>query len=210
MKKLIYRFGLTAIISLTGLLGVNIHAFAQEDKTPIRSQLREQLKDLNITLPFIDRDGDGINDLLQSRWGLKFIERFKNRRAIWEQLMAEGKIEEHLIDTNNDGTPDTPFRDFLRDKMNQQVDTDGDGVPDTPLREYMRKRFQSFDQDGDGIPDDLTAEQIRQHMAEMRQWREEIKNRLKQGLLTFSDDDGDGIPDNLPLSIFTRRHRKIK
>lgn len=210
MKKLIYRIGLIIVFNLIGSLCVNSSLFAQEDKKPTQSKLRETLKDLNVTIPFIDRDGDGINDLMQSRWGMKFIERFKNRRAIWDQLVAEDKIEDYLIDTNKDGTPDTPFRDFLRDKMNQPIDSDGDGTPDTPLKEYMRKRFQTFDQNGDGIPDDLTAEQIHQHLEEMRKWRDDIRNRINQGLRTFSDEDSDGIPDNLPLSIFSRRQQKVK
>ena len=211
MKKLFNRIGfVAAFLMFIVLLIADNSLFAQEAETKTRARLGEQLQELNINLPFIDKDGDGINDLMQSRLGLKFIKRFKNRRAVWDQLIAEGKIDENLIDSDNDGTPDTSFREFIRDKMNQLIDSDGDGIQDTSLKEYMRKRFQSFDQNGDGIPDDLTAEQIHQHMEEMRQWRAEIKNRLKQGLLVFSDDDRNGIPDNLPLSIFSRRNGNIK
>lgn len=203
-----YKTGFILLLTLAGLLWINSNLFGQENETRTRIQLREQLKDMNINLPFIDRDGDGINDLMQSRLGLKFMERIRNRKAVWDQLLTKGKIEENFVDTNGDGKPDTAFHELMRSKMNELIDSDGDGTPDTPLREYMRKQFQTFDQDGDGIPDDLTPEQIRQHMEEMRQWHQEIMERIKQGLPPFIDENNDGIPDNMPEGFpFQRRRR---
>jgi hypothetical protein len=151
-------------------------------------------------IPFIDRDGDGINDLLQHGWGLRFLERYQKRQLIWEQLNVEIIRGEDglMVDTDGDGIGDISFRDFMKEKMDELIDTDGDGVPDTPLREYLGRRFRAFDRDGDGFPDDISREQMREHLRQMREWRQTIRDRIRQGLPAFVDEDGDGIPDGLP------------
>ncbi len=155
----------------------------------------------DIELPFIDRDSDGINDLVQSGWGLRFAERYKKRQDLWNRLNVEIVRDEdgRMVDTNGDGDGDISVHDFMMEKMNELVDSDGDGEKDTPLREYLGGRFKSFDQNGDGLPDDLTAEEVRERMNEMRAWRQEIRERIHKGEAAFTDDDGDGIPDNLPM-----------
>ena len=154
----------------------------------------------DIEIPFIDRDGDGINDLLQNGWGLRFLNRYKKRHQLWEQLNVEIIRNEDglMVDTDGDGIGDIAFRDFMKDKMGQLIDTDGDGIPDTPMRNYMGQRFKAFDRDGDGLPDDFSREEMREFIQQMRAWRQQIRDRIRQGLPAFIDADGDGIPDGMP------------
>ena len=195
---MIYRITMIVGLCLLAILWSNGNLSAQENET--EKPAREQLKDLGVKIPFIDRDGDGINDLLQNGWGLKFLNRYKKRRDLWEQLNVEivGKGKKRLIDTNGDGVGDIPFREFLKKKMDELIDTDKDGKPDTLLREHLRKRFQTFDQDGDGLPDEITREEIHKYMKEMREWHNQVHERMRQGLPPFVDENGDGIPDDLP------------
>ena len=53
----------------------------------IRAQNPDPTEEIHI--PFIDRDGDGVNDVLQNGWGRRFVERYKKRQKIWEQLNVE-------------------------------------------------------------------------------------------------------------------------
>lgn len=232
-------------------------------------------------IPFVDRDGDGVNDMLQRGWGLRFNRNKGMRENVREQLnpvmvdtdddgvadtpyidtdgdgevdtplhdylasereerqaeMAEfrAKLKE-LVDTDEDGVPDTPYIDTdddgvvdtpLKDyvdalreegvfmgrgpmggRMNELIDTDEDGVPDTPMHQYLMEQFGTFDSDGDGVPDAATPEEIRQHLQEMQQWRQQIQQRLEQGLEPFLDEDGDGIPDDLPSHMRWRGGNK--
>lgn len=207
MKRFIMSILFIAALSILGILWINSDVLGQD--LTVQPPLQEQLREMKIEIPFVDRDGDGINDLLQNGWGLRFLQRYQNRRAVWEQMMKDDEKGGMLIDTDGDGVPDTPMRDIFRNRMNERLDTDGDGVPDTPWAEHMRRRFQLFDQNGDGIPDELTPEQIRQHFQEMQQWREQIRDNLRNGLPAFTDADGDGIPDNLPGGFgWMRRHKK--
>lgn len=208
MKKY-YRFWMIVLpVLIAALFVTNGSLFAQdaEPPTPV-----EDLPDVtDIQLPFIDRDSDGINDLLQNGWGLRFVERYKKRQELWNQLNVEiirgedGKS----VDTDGDGKGDVPFHDFMKNKMNELIDTDGDGEKDTPIKDYIGRRFKSFDNNGDGLPDDLTKEDFKARIKEMKQWRKEIHNRVKDGLPAFVDDDGDGIPDNLPGGFKWRGHKK--
>jgi len=154
----------------------------------------------DIEIPFIDRDGDGINDLLQHGWGLRFMERYKKRQLVWEQLNVEIIKGEDgvMVDTDGDGVGDISVHDFLKEKMATLIDTDGDGTPDTALKDFLGRRFRAFDKDGDGIPDEISKEELKQMMQKMREWRKEIRDRIRQGLPPFIDENGDGIPDNLP------------
>lgn len=193
---------MTVGLIITGLIWVNTDVFAQDNTGTGNNTDKEKL-------PFIDKDGDGVNDLLQNGWGLKFGERQKKRQAMKELMGIYGKPE--LVDTDNDGKPDTPYidtdndgkvdtpvKEFMQNKLNQLIDTDKDGVLDTPLRDYIRQHNRTFDRDGDGVPDAATPEEIRQHMQEMKTWLQQIQERIKQGLPPFIDENGDGIPDNLP------------
>jgi len=203
MKKLCCQKRLIALLTLSGLLFISAGLRAQKTEN-----IQKQLRNLKISIPFIDRDGDGINDLLQNGWGLKFLEQYRNLRAIWDQINVEGKDEGQLVDTDNDGVPDKPFREFMMQKMNQPVDTDGDGVVDTPLQEHLAKRFQSFDDDGDGIPDPLTPQQIQQYMEEMRMWREAVKEQVLRGQDVFGEESVDGVLKSIPANFgIARRFR---
>jgi hypothetical protein len=51
----------------------------------------------------------------------------------------------------------------------------------------------------------MSQEELQQRMRQMREWREEIRERIMQGLPPFVDEDGDGIPDNLPEGFGTGR-----
>ena len=208
MKKNIYLFASVLSVLILALFVMSSSLSAQEAEQPVT--VEDQLKSSDIELPFIDRDSDGINDLLQNGWGLRFVARYKKRQELWDQLNVEiVRGEEGLkIDTDGDGVGDIAFRDFMKEKMNELIDTDGDGEKDTPLREYLGRRFKSFDQDGDGLPDDLSREEMRAQMKEMREWRNEIRDRIRQGLPAFVDEDGNGIPDNIPGRSLWRGFKK--
>ena len=195
MKKLNKLMILVFAGSLLVLTGMGNSVAAQEED------------DQEVDIPFIDRDGDGINDLLQHGWGLRFRERYQQRQAVWEQLNVEVTRGEGgmMVDLDGDGVGDQAFSEFIQGKMNELIDTDGDGVPDTPLGDYLGRRFRAFDHDGDGLPDDISREELRERMREMQNWRREIQERMRQGLPAFEDADGDGIPDNLPEDWGRRR-----
>jgi len=182
---------LTLIISCFIFLASNTPVLAQDEHTPPQ----------DIQMPFIDRDGDGINDLLQHGWGLRFMERYKKRQLVWDQLKVEILRGEDglMVDTNGDGVGDVSFHEFMKEKMNELIDTDGDGTPDTAIKDFLGRRFKAFDRDGDGLPDDISREEMRQMMQRMREWRQQMWERIKEGLPPFEDNDGDGIPDNLPF-----------
>jgi len=225
MKRITF---ITALLFILGAVLINSDIRAQDNTG---QTVEDQLKNLQIRIPFIDRDEDGINDLLQNGWGLRFLERYKNRRAAWDQIMGERKNGGRMIDSDGDGTPDTPMRDVIHERMNELVDTngdgtadtpfgqymrglmgelidtDGDGTPDTPLGRHMRKNFQLFDQNGDGVPDELSAEQLRQHFQDMQQWRDQIRQNILNGRPAFTDEDGDGVPDNCPEGFGWMRRR---
>ena len=196
MKRIIINIIAAVLLTLLGIVWVNGDLLAQTNTGP--QTVQEQLRAMNIEIPFIDKDGDGINDLMQNGWGLRFMEQYKNRRALWNQMMEGEEKEKQMIDTDGDGIPDTPLNEMFRQQLRGKIDTDGDGVPDTQWEEHMRRRFQFFDQDGDGVPDELTPEQIRQHFQEMKEWREQIRQNLMNGLPAFTDENGDAVPDNLP------------
>jgi len=205
MKKLLSQLLAVVPISVLILFAMDGALLAQEVETPVAPETPE------IELPFIDRDSDGINDLLQNGWGLRFAERYKKRQELWNQLLnVEVKRGEggRTVDTNGDGVGDVPFHEFMQGKMNELIDTDGDGEKDTPLKGYLGGRFKFFDQDGDGLPDDLSADEIKERMQEMKNWKQGIRERVHQGESAFVDDDGDGIPDNLPQRFMKRGQMK--
>ena len=159
-----------------------------------------------IELPFIDRDGDGINDLLQNGWGLRFVDRYKKRQLVWEQLNVEiirgdkgreGR-EGLLVDTDGDGVGDMDMHEYMKGKMDTLIDTDGDGTPDMALKDYLGRQFRAFDRNGDGLPDDISPEEMREKMKQMEQWRREMRDRVREGQPPFEDANGDGVPDQLP------------
>ncbi len=165
----------------------------------------------DVEIPFIDRDGDGINDLLQHGWGLRFMERYKKRQLVWEQLNVEIIKGEDgiMVDTDGNGVGDISVRDFLKEKMDTLIDTNGDGTPDTALKDFLGRRFKAFDKDGDGIPDEISKEEFKEIMKKMKEWRQEIRDRIRQGLPPFIDENSDGIPDNLPEGFRWRGFKKV-
>ncbi len=202
VEKITRYFVILAVVILLGFAMFTGSAFAQEDQAPAEKaqENADRLDNSEINIPFIDRDGDGINDMLQNGWGLRFMNRYKKRQALWDQLNVEIVVEddEKLVDTDGDGEGDIPFREYLKEKMDELIDTDGDGEADTPLRDLLRKRFQTFDRDGDGLPDEFTPEEIRRYMQEMRDWRNQVRDRVSRGQPPFIDENGDGIPDHVP------------
>jgi hypothetical protein len=165
---------------------------------PARAQDPDPTEEMRV--PFIDRDGDGVNDFLQNGWGQRFMQRYKMRQKVWEQLNIEIVKGEDgpKVDTDGDGVGDVDLREFMKSKMDEMIDTDGDGKPDTALRDYLGRRFKAFDGDDDGLPDNITKEEMRKHRQEMLEWRKEIRERLREGKSPFPDTDNDGVPDNLP------------
>ena len=221
MKNKIFYAGTILGLTILGLLWIHYDIFAQD--TPENETTTTEKE-----IPFIDRDGDGINDIYQRGWGLGFS-KDRNVGRMGDKIKEQLKPE--LVDTDNDGTPDTPYvdtdndgvvdtplHDYLeatrearqaeraefREKMNELVDTDNDGVADTPLYQLIRNQFRMFDQDGDGKPDVATPEEIRKYMEEMKEWQEQMRERIHQNLPPFIDEDGDGVPDNLPARLRLR------
>ena len=188
---------------------VDIGELRAQEESP--QQIRRRFRESGIEIPFIDHDGDGINDMLQNGWGLRFLNRYKKRQELWDMLNVEIIRGERgmMVDTDGDGIGDIAFHDYMKDKMDEMIDTDGDGVPDTSIRDLLGRRFKAFDRDGDGLPDDISREEMREMMREMHEWRQGVRNRVNQGLPPFVDEDGDGIPDDLPDGFGGRgqRHR---
>lgn len=90
-------------------------------------------------IPFIDRDGDGINDISQNGWGLRFVEQQEKRQLVWDQLNVEViRTEEGaMVDTDGDGVGDVTLSAYMQENKDTLIDTDGDGTPDTAIREYL-------------------------------------------------------------------------
>jgi len=195
-QKIFYAVIVTALI-VFGLSFIHNDIFAQQEDPEIKQDPPEE------EIPFIDRDGDGVNDLLQYGWGLRFL----MRRRMMEELKQNNQNSNRnrqgqvLIDTDDDGVPDTPFREYMRERMKGLVDTDNDGEPDTPLGEHIRKRYGTFDRDGDGVPDIATADEVREYLQETAMFQKKMMDRIEEGLPPFVDEDGDGIPDDLPMRL---------
>jgi|GEM_PF-1996828 len=206
MIKQNYHLSCKLAILLVTILAFASSLVAQESNNG--DAVSDKIKDLNIEIPFIDRDGDGINDLLQNGWGLRFLKRYQKRQLVWEQLNVEIIRSEDglMVDTNGDGKGDVAFHDFMKQKMDELIDTDGDGKPDTPLKDYLGRRFKAYDKNGDGLPDDFNREEMKNFMKQMREWRQSIHDRIRQGLPPFIDQNNDGVPDNLPEAFFWRGH----
>lgn len=203
MKKL-NQIALLAVFAFLSLLFISNTGNAQT--------IGDKIKGLGIDIPFIDKDGDGINDLLQNGWGLRFLNRYNQRQDLWNLLNIEIIKGENglMVDTDGDGVGDIAFKDFMKSKMDELIDTDGDGTPDTPLKDLLGRRFKGLDHDGDGLPDRLSPNDIKNLMQKMKEWREQIRERIKLGLPPFIDDNGDGIPDNLPEGFKFRGWMKGK
>ncbi|MBM4171953.1 MAG: hypothetical protein FJ214_08815 [Ignavibacteria bacterium] len=203
MKKLKNISFILAVVALS-LLFIQTTSNAQS--------IGDRLKGLGIDIPFIDKDGDGINDLLQNGWGLRFLNRWQHRQDLWDLLNVEIIKGENglMVDTDGDGVGDIAFRDFIKSKMDELIDTNGDGTPDTPLKDLLGRRFKGFDRDGDGLPDRLNHDEMKELMQQMKDWRDQMRERIKQGLPPFIDANGDGIPDNLPEGFKMRGWMKGK
>lgn len=147
---------------------------------------------------------------MQEGWGLRFIERYKKRQEVWNQLNVEIVRSEDgaMVDTDGDGKGDISVSDYMKSKMDELIDTDDDGIADTPLKDYLGKTFKGLDQDGDGLPDEITKEEFRELMKEMRELRKEIRERIKKGLPPFVDEDGDGKPDKIPPAWGKNKEKK--
>lgn len=163
-------------------------------------------------IPFIDNDGDGINDLGQSRRGQRIAHRLRNL-GIAEQLGVDIITEDgqKLVDTDGDGIGDIGLREFIQSNLETLVDTDGDGVADTQLGDVLGgKRGQFLEQlgaavvfengqrlvdiDGDGVGD------------------QSVRNFIQDNLETLVDTDGDGVADTALGEVIGKRggHRGFR
>lgn len=183
MKSKLFYVVFIISLAVLGLIWLHSDSFAQE--TPAEE------------IPFIDRDGDGVNDFLQRGWGLRFNRMKKMREKIMEGLKPE------MVDTDDDGVADTPY-----------IDTDGDGEVDTPLHEYLEAtreerraenngRFHPVmvDTDDDGevdtpyIDTDADGEADTPLHEFMQAIKEERKAQYQARMQELVDTDNDGVPD---------------
>ncbi len=171
MKRKILFIGLIFGLVVFGLSFVNSNVYSQED--PIK-------------IPFRDRNGDGINDLIQSYMGARILNRIQQRQELGNlseeerqelrekrQNMTEEERQK-LFEGRKQLLEDWEGMDLeerqkmLEGKFNEMVDTDNDGTPDTKLGALFQNRnFRMFDKDGSGKPD-MTREEFRERMKEMR------------------------------------------
>lgn len=125
-----------------------------------------------LEIPFIDRDSDGINDMLQHAWALRILDRIE-RRQNFQNLSDEEKQALREQRKNMTDEERRAFREerlalreqwlnmteeeraqLLNEKFNQMIDTDNDGVADTKLGTlFQDRKFRVIDEDGDGVPD---------------------------------------------------------
>ena len=160
MYQKYYTMALILGLVLVGFAFLGGNVYAQENPGDI------------LEIPFIDRDSDGINDMLQHAWALRILDRIE-RRQEFQNLSDEEK--QALRDQRQNMTEEErqAFREerqakheqwlnmteeeraqLLNEKFNQMVDTDNDGVADTKLGTLLQDRkFRVLDEDGDGMPD---------------------------------------------------------
>lgn len=193
---------LTAIFALTLLvLFVPQGVFSQEEGNGSGNG-----KGYMGNVPFIDDNGDGINDLMQSRWGLRFIKRQAIRNAIWDQLNVEIVFQDDTrwVDTDGDGVGDIQLHDYI----NSLLDTDGDGQADITLREYLGLggRGINVDTDGDGTFETPLHQYIQEQLditivGELGDKMVDTDGdgvgdiALRDYIVDLLDTDGDGTPD---------------
>ena len=171
----------TAAMILLGLIWVNTALFAQDPDPTDPVDDHPNLRD-----HFIDRDGDGINDVFQRGLGLRMGRMGRGRGADGTGPGRVGGVRIG-VDTDGDGVVDQIM-----------IDTDGDGVGDISLKDHLAQRMELLDRDGDGHPDPLSREELQAHIDAMREWRQSVHERIDQGLTPFVDEDGDGVPDGRP------------
>ncbi|MFC1558118.1 hypothetical protein ACFL40_02055 [candidate division KSB1 bacterium] len=164
MKHKTYYLSLILGIALLGLAFIGNTVYAQE--TPGE----------NLEIPYIDRNGDGVNDLLASGRAIGLLNRIQKSQQM-KNLTDEEKAamrEEHLNMTEEERQAFMAERQaerqnlreewlnmtleerqvFLTEKFNEMIDTDNDGVADTKIGELFNNRQPGFiDEDGDGKPD---------------------------------------------------------
>ena len=158
MKHKIFYLTIILGISLLGFAGNTVYA----QSTPAE----------NLEIPFFDRNGDGVNDLLTSGRAIGLLNRIQRSRQMNNLTDEEKKAirEAHLNMTVEEKQALMAERQnllkewlnmtveereqLLTEKFNQMIDTDNDGVADTKLGElFNKRRFGFIDKDGDGKPD---------------------------------------------------------
>ena len=174
----------TAAMILLGLIWVNTALFAQETDPADPAEVTGDHP--NLRDHFIDRDGDGINDVFQRGLGLRMGRKGRGRGADGTGPGRAGGVRIG-VDTDGDGVVDQIM-----------IDTDGDGVGDISLKDHLAQRMELLDRDGDGNPDPLSREELQAHIDAMREWRQSVHEHIDQGLTPFVDEDGDGVPDGRP------------
>ena len=167
IKTIIKRRIYLVVLAVGFIIGINTNTnsiFAQEnDKKKTEKNSKEKIL-------FIDKDGDGINDILQHGWGLKLLLN-KNKSAEEQNLNPDNKSGEIIIKSDNKSCVS------YEDEINQYIKT--------------------FDKDGDGKPDVGSIEEIRRYLKELKQ--EQIPT-IKDSKIPVTGGSAKNIFNNLRVN----------
>ena len=184
-------FEITVMIFVILFAIVNSTLSAQDNTSPGQSA--------QVKIQFIDRDGDGINDMVQYSWGLTIKVRYTDNQTRKRGLGINKRSNGARIPyPDGEGLVNIPFTDVIASTIIKTEFSSIGAVMSNSLNEYLHEQYQSFDRNGDGIPDVTALADIQKYMYEMHIWRALIKENIRQGLAPYTDENGDRIPDHMP------------
>jgi hypothetical protein len=158
------------------------------------------LQKLNI--PFIDRNGDGVNDVLQYQWGERLAARSQSQKKRLQGLSADSVKKSRKTDDKSASRFETVDVYGILKNGDKKVDANRDGTVDMTVQEYLDRHFRGFDDDGDGLPEVDYGERISKYMREMHQWLSQVRENVRNKKEPFPDVNSDGVPDNLPEGLW--------
>ena len=191
MRRKIYFIEIAAMIVVTMIVFVNSILSAQGHSS--------QEQPAHVTILFIDRDGDGINDIVQYYWGLTIKAHYTDHQTLIKRPGIDKKSKGARIPEPGDyGLLHISFTEVTMNTLTKTEFSSIGGEVRNSLNEYLRAHYQSFDRNGDGLPDVTAVEDIQKYMHEMHIWRALIKENIRQGFAPYKDENGDRIPDHIP------------
>ena len=166
------------------ILGVALLGFAFTGNTVYAQETPAE----NFEIPFIDRNGDGVNDLLASGRSIGLLNRIQRnpqmnnltdeeKEAYREACLNMTEEERQALMAERQSLREEWLNmtleereQYLTEKFNEMIDTDNDGVADTKIGELVNNRqFGFVDADGDGKPDNGKGSRMRGGMGRLNQ-----------------------------------------